>query len=292
MPVARVEGVHRRPDGFDQGDELVGGRLEAVDPEPLLEPVEVRRAEQAGLHARGRQRGGDHRRGRPLALGPGDVDDLERLVGVAQPSEEPAHPAEAKLGRPLGHAEPLVVEPAVEVVEAVLVVVGHGVGSAGRTSAGRSARDHGGTRPRLEVGRDRLASARSLADPRPEVGQGSPLTRYRPPPSRSIPAGCRRRPGWRASGPSGPLEAGSCRKASRTSNPLHPGIQTSRIKSAGPMLADQLERLEAPGRLPDGVAGRAEAGGIDGPQILVVVGQNDRGHHDCTRPGSIEGVRT
>ncbi len=46
---------------------------------------------------------------------------------VAQLPEQPAHPPEPKLGRPLGHAEPLVIEPTVEVIKAVLVIVGHGV---------------------------------------------------------------------------------------------------------------------------------------------------------------------
>jgi len=168
--VGGVQGGDGGPDGVDQADQLGGGRLGAVDPEPLLQLVQVWRAEQAGHHARGRERRGEHRGGRALPLGPGDVDDPERFVGVAQAPEEPAHPAQAKLGRAPGHPEPLVVEPTVEVIQAVLVVVGHG--SAGRASAGSGYR--AGSAPGPVSGRM----------PVPAVGAG-PSSRRRATRSRS-----------------------------------------------------------------------------------------------------------
>ena len=119
----RVDGG---PDPIDQADQLVGGDRGAVDQVALFQPVQVGRAVQSGADARRRQGRGDHRGRRSLPLGAGDVDDPEPELGVAQLAEQPPHPAQPQLVERLGHAVPLVVEPAVQIVEAVVVDVEHG----------------------------------------------------------------------------------------------------------------------------------------------------------------------
>ena len=77
-PLARGRVVHLLDDGphaIDQRDQLVGRARLAVDGEPLLEPLQVRRAVDAHVVPGGVQNRGDQRRGGAFALGAGDVDD-------------------------------------------------------------------------------------------------------------------------------------------------------------------------------------------------------------------------
>ena len=110
----------------DQRDHLGRRRRLAVDRESLLQAMQVRRGVEPRPHARGRQRRGHHRGRRALALGARDVDDRQPGMRIAQPAEQPPHPAELQLGRDPGHAQPLVIEPAVQVFEAFLIVGQHG----------------------------------------------------------------------------------------------------------------------------------------------------------------------
>ena len=121
-----VELFHRGADLVDQRVELGRGDRPAVDAVPFLQPMQVRRAVESRAGTRRGQGRGHHGGRRALPLGPGDVDHAEPEVGIAQPPEEPAHPSEAELGRGPGHAHRFVIQAAVEVVEAVLVIVEHG----------------------------------------------------------------------------------------------------------------------------------------------------------------------
>ena len=59
------------------------------------------------------------------------MDNPQRLLRVAQPTEQPAHPDQPELGGDIRHAEPLVVEPAIQEVEALVIGVEHGRESIG-----------------------------------------------------------------------------------------------------------------------------------------------------------------
>ena len=89
-----------------------------------------------------------HRRRRSFPLGSRDVDDLQAKVGITQSAQQAPHPAQPQLPRGPGHAPPLVVQPAVEVVESLLIVISHG---------GSVVLDPCGSRPLtwcLDAGRD------------------------------------------------------------------------------------------------------------------------------------------
>ncbi len=156
-----IEPLDGRPDGLDQARDLGRRRLGPIDPEPLAEPVQVGRREQPGPPAGGGRDGGDHGRGRALPLGPGDVDDRERLLRVAQRPEEPAHPADAEVEGGRGHADPLVVDPAVEEAEPVAFVVGH---------EGPRGTPPGGRRPGASRRGDRVACQDNAARSGPPSG--------------------------------------------------------------------------------------------------------------------------
>src|SRR4051794_9206953 len=104
---------------------------------------------------------------------------------VAQPAQEPAHPAEAELGRDPRHPQLFIVEPAVEIVETGLVIVehrqpsgGHGgpplrspVGATPRGCPGLASLKGPGTldqyrkRTKLPVAPGRAGKARAARDP-------------------------------------------------------------------------------------------------------------------------------
>ena len=171
MGVGRLDLLDRRPDEVAQLDELTWGGVLAVELEPLLDPVHVGGAEQAGLPARGGQGGGDHRGRRALALGAGDVDDLAGQVGVAEPTEDPPHAAEAEVGAAAGHRDPLEIDPAVECVQPVLVVVGHAMARYRYVGSG-------GIRPAIPRQTCRTSAGRRRAGARPRsVGRGGPGAR-------------------------------------------------------------------------------------------------------------------
>ena len=123
-----VELVDRRSDRVDQGDQLVGRRprgRRCVNRSSSRcrwgeqnRPVRTPEADRAAAIIAEVE---------PFPLVPATWMIRSADVRVAQPAEQPAHPAQAELGRSPGHAQPLVIEPAVEVVETVLIVVGHGV---------------------------------------------------------------------------------------------------------------------------------------------------------------------
>ena len=69
----------------------------AVDLETLLDAAQVRRGEQAGAVAGAAVDGGQHRRGRTLALGAGDVDDAQAAVRIAQSAQQTAHAVELEV---------------------------------------------------------------------------------------------------------------------------------------------------------------------------------------------------
>ena len=69
--------------------------LAAGDANPLREPRQVRRGVKAGAQARAPQDRLGHRRGRALAVGPGDLDGGESLLRIAEPLQRRPHAAEA-----------------------------------------------------------------------------------------------------------------------------------------------------------------------------------------------------
>ena len=62
----------------------------------------------------------------PLPLVPAMWITRRAEVGISQPPQEAPHPPQPQLGGHLGHAHPFVIQAAVEVIEAVLVIVEHG----------------------------------------------------------------------------------------------------------------------------------------------------------------------
>ena len=110
-----------------QRDHLGRRRRLAVDRESLLQAVQVRRGIEPCPHTRSTERRGRHRGGRTLALGARDVDDRQPGMRVAQPAEQPPHPPELQTRRGFEYMSwrLLVVEPAVQVFEAFLIVGQH-----------------------------------------------------------------------------------------------------------------------------------------------------------------------
>ena len=115
------------PHLIDQIDQLRPGDRSPVDGEPLLESMEVWRTVHARPHARGRQRRRHQCRCRSFALGPRDVDDRQAILGIAQPLKQAPHPPQVQRGRHPGHPQPLVIQPAIEIIEAFLIIGQHGV---------------------------------------------------------------------------------------------------------------------------------------------------------------------
>ena len=65
------------------------------DPDALGEPRQVGRGVEAGAEARRTEDRLGHRRGRALAVGPGNLDGGEALLGIAEPLQRRADPSEA-----------------------------------------------------------------------------------------------------------------------------------------------------------------------------------------------------
>ena len=100
--VVQLELLDDRADLVHQRDQLARRGRAAVDAEPLLQAVQVRRAEQACTKPAGRERGRHHRRRRAFALGPRNVDHPQATCGSPSRLEQPPHPAQPQLGGDLG----------------------------------------------------------------------------------------------------------------------------------------------------------------------------------------------
>ena len=258
---------------------------------------------QARADTRRGQGRGHHRGRRALPLGPGDVDHAEPEVGIAQPPEEPAHPAEAELGRGPGHAHRLVIQPAVEVVEAVLVIVGHGdvsgstppggdrrtrepFGSGSRslpraatTELNRRIRRRGGGQVQQRVDPGTQLGEREVLGPVVGHAQGEALQ-----PGVGI-ALVREDDHLQADGLPGFAQMFQDFQAVED---RHPDVQEQQVGPVGP---DAGHRLGPVGGLPHPMTRAAEPLGIECPQVGVIFGQHDgRFHvmpsHDRTLPSS------
>ena len=79
-------------------DEIVIGKLLAVDGDTLVDLLQMRRGVQAGTHAVRTADGFGHARGGALAVGAGHMDHTERLLRVAQNIEHQIHPVKIQIG--------------------------------------------------------------------------------------------------------------------------------------------------------------------------------------------------
>ena len=68
-----------------------------VDLHPLVEAVKVGRGEQASAQPSLSQDGGCHGRGGPLAIGPGDVDEAQAALRIAQAGQQCLGTLQARL---------------------------------------------------------------------------------------------------------------------------------------------------------------------------------------------------
>lgn len=100
-------GVDRVDEGSDVGprvEEGLAGDQLAADGDPLADVLQVRRGEAPRLQARLPQHRLDDPRRRRLAVGPGDVDDGEGALRLAEQVHDRADPVEARLEVVLGSA--------------------------------------------------------------------------------------------------------------------------------------------------------------------------------------------
>ena len=79
-------------------DEIVIGKLLAVDSDTLVDLLQMRRGVQAGTHAVRTADGFGHARGGALAVGAGHMNHTERLLRVAQNIEHQIHPVKIQIG--------------------------------------------------------------------------------------------------------------------------------------------------------------------------------------------------
>ena len=87
--------------------QVLPGDGRAVHLEALVEGPQVGGGVQAGFQPRRREHRGQHGGGGALAVGPGDVDKFQLLLGVAQPSQQAADAVKPRL---LAHPGPLMDE--------------------------------------------------------------------------------------------------------------------------------------------------------------------------------------
>ncbi len=99
-----AELVHLHIDDGDQildlvpgVDEIVIGKLLAVDGDALVDVLQMRRGVQAGAHAVGTADGLRHAGGGPLAVGAGDVDHAERLLRMPHDVENHLHTTQVEV---------------------------------------------------------------------------------------------------------------------------------------------------------------------------------------------------
>lgn len=92
-------------DFAEDGGELFVADGFAVDGDAFVHPAQVRRGVEPGAEARRAREGLDHGRHRAFPVGPGDVDDGEALLGVAEVLVHPAHALEVPFARPSFEAE-------------------------------------------------------------------------------------------------------------------------------------------------------------------------------------------
>ncbi len=83
----------------DRARERGLGEHPPVDADALAVRLQVRGREQPRANVSGVQDRGEERRGRALALGPGDEDDAHRPIRITEKVEQRAHSAEAPAGR-------------------------------------------------------------------------------------------------------------------------------------------------------------------------------------------------
>ena len=88
--------------GEDGGEHVVVDRL-AVPAEPLVDAGEVRAGVRPDAETHGAEQRGRHRRGRTLAVGPGQMDGRVGELGVTEQRDELAHPLERRQGPPTRH---------------------------------------------------------------------------------------------------------------------------------------------------------------------------------------------
>ena len=101
---ARVDDLDERDDLVVGGEEALGVDRPAADGDALEHRVQVGRGEPAGLQAQLAQQRLDDARGARLAVGPGDVDDGEGALRVAEQLHDGADPVERGLEVVLGGA--------------------------------------------------------------------------------------------------------------------------------------------------------------------------------------------
>src|ERR1051326_3268782 len=90
--------LHRGVNLLEGGSEASGGNGPAVDLDALGGLGEMRRSEQAGAAAGGSQSGFDHRAGGAFAIGAGDVDRADAVLGAAERFKHGGDAIEAELG--------------------------------------------------------------------------------------------------------------------------------------------------------------------------------------------------
>ena len=92
-----LHGLGRRLYLLHQPDQVLVGNGCAVDLDPLVEPVDEGGSEQPHFVPGGPQAAVQHGSGAALAVGAGNVDKLQLLVGVAQGGQQGADPVQAGL---------------------------------------------------------------------------------------------------------------------------------------------------------------------------------------------------
>ena len=85
-------------DGFNAADEIVVSDLLAVDLHAFGKTVQIRGSIQSGPISGGAQHGGKHRRTAALAVGPGDMNESQLLLRVAELFKKRADAAKRGLG--------------------------------------------------------------------------------------------------------------------------------------------------------------------------------------------------
>ena len=99
---AVVDELHHRLHLVVDLDQPLGVDRLATDGDPLAERVQVRRGEPTGRQAQRRQQRVDHPGRRRLAVGPGEVDDGVRALGVPEEVHDLAHRVERGVDVGLG----------------------------------------------------------------------------------------------------------------------------------------------------------------------------------------------
>jgi len=110
---------------LDQAGHVVFGDEGAVDPDALAEGVQMGRGVERAAIARRPEDGFGHGGCGALALGAGDVDGTERLLGIAQQGQQVPDPLQiVELGCIGRQAAPFIVGKAVDIAQGVAIFHG------------------------------------------------------------------------------------------------------------------------------------------------------------------------